>query len=53
MTSDNFFAKYTAMSYQLSLMQLQMAALLPKPPQEMEAAKQENRGRNRGHGEHS
>lgn len=39
MTSDNFFAKATRMSYELRLLELQMAALLPKPPQEMEAAK--------------
>jgi hypothetical protein len=42
MTSDDFFAKATRMSYELRLLELQMAALLPKPPQEMEAAKQEN-----------
>jgi hypothetical protein len=30
------------MNYELRLMELQMALLLPKPPQEMEAAKQEN-----------
>lgn len=42
MSSDDFFAKATRMSYELRLLELQMAALLPKPPQEMETAKQEN-----------
>lgn len=34
--------RITEMNYQLRLMELQMALLLPKPRQEMEAAKQGN-----------
>lgn len=40
--TDDFFARTARMSYELRLLELQMALLLPKPPQEMAAAKQEN-----------